>query len=125
MAENAGGILARKRETGFLWFVKLVTGPILVIVIFIHMIVNHILAPHGLMSYADVVAYFQNPAIVGMEIILLATVIIHSLLGVRSVILDMNPSKKVISVLDWLFILAGVVAIIYGIWLSITIAAQG
>jgi succinate dehydrogenase / fumarate reductase membrane anchor subunit len=59
-----------------------------------------------------------------MEIVLLATVVSHSLLGVRSVILDMNPSRSLLKVLNWLFGIVGVAAVVYGIWLALTIASH-
>lgn len=124
MAQITNTSSPRNGETSGLWLVKIVTGPLLVILLFLHMIVNHLLPQNGLMSYNDVVIYFRNPFIVGMEIVLLATVVTHSLLGVRSVVLDMNPSRGLLKILDWLFGLVGTFAVVYGIWLAITIASH-
>jgi succinate dehydrogenase / fumarate reductase membrane anchor subunit len=125
MAQITNTSSPRKGETSSLWLIKILTGPLLIIILIIHMIVNHLLPKNGLMSYNDVVIYFRNPLVVGMEIVLLATVVTHSLLGVRSVILDMNPSRTLLKFLDWLFGLAGVGAVVYGIWLALTIASHG
>ncbi len=114
----------RKGETAWLWFIKMVTGPLLVILLFVHMIVNHLVAENGLLDYQDVVNYFSNPWIVAMEITFLAAVVTHSLLGLRGIILDMNPSRGLLIFINWLFGLVGVGAVIYGIWLALTIAAQ-
>ena len=124
MAQLPDNSIPRKGENSGLWFIKMITGPLLVILIFIHMIMNHLIAPDGLMSYNDVIQYFSNPLIVGMEILLVITVVVHSLLGVRSVILDLNPSRKLLNLLNWFFGVGGTVTLIYGIWLAITIASQ-
>lgn len=113
----------RKGESSTLWLIKILTGPLLIILLFVHMIVNHLIPSNGLMTYSDVVNYFNNPWIVAMEILFLATVVLHSLLGLRSIILDMNPSRQILKVVDWVFIVLGVSAIVYGVWLALTIAS--
>jgi succinate dehydrogenase hydrophobic anchor subunit len=125
MAQITNTSSPRAGETSGLWLIKILTGPLLVILVFIHMVVNHLIAKNGLMSYNDVIIYFRNPLIVTMEILLLATVVVHALLGVRSVILDMNPSRGLLKFLDWLFGLVGTGAVIYGVWLALTIASHG
>jgi succinate dehydrogenase hydrophobic anchor subunit len=124
VAQIVNGSAPRKGETAWLWFIKMVTGPILVVVVFIHMVVNHLVATDGLLTYQDVVNYFRNPWVVGMEIVLLTTVVSHSLLGVRGIILDLNPSRAVLKVIDWVFGLVGIGAVVYGVWLALTIAAH-
>lgn len=114
----------RKGETAGLWFIKMVTGPLLIIILIIHMIVNHLVAEGGLMSYADVVIYFRNPWVVGMEIIFVVVVVIHALLGLRTIILDMNPGRALLRVINWVLVLVGSGAVVYGIWLALTVAAQ-
>jgi succinate dehydrogenase hydrophobic anchor subunit len=125
MAQGTNISVPRKGETAGLWFTKLVTGPLLIILLFIHMIVNHLVAEGGLMTYADVIAYFNHPIVVIMEMLFVITVVIHSLLGVRSIVLDLNPTRSVISVVNWVLGLVGVGAIVYGLWLALTIAAKG
>ncbi len=114
----------KRGETAWTWFFKIAAGLLIVIVLGIHFIVNHAVAPGGLLTYADVVRYYQNPWVVGMEIFFLVFVVSHALLGLRSILLDLNPSSTVIRVADWIFISIGLVAIVYGIWLALTIAAR-
>ena len=106
-----------------LWFLKMVTGLVIVLVLSVHLIVNHYLPKGGLMRYEDVIAYFSNPLVVLMEIIFLVTVVPHALIGVRSIILDLNPSKGSMRWINWILVLVGATAIIYGIWLALTVAS--
>lgn len=114
----------KKGEGALLWLAKILTGVLLIVVIIIHQIANHLVVEGGLMTYADVVAYFQNPIIVAMEIFFVIFVVAHALLGLRSVILDLNPSRGVLSIVNGLFVLLGSGAIIYGIYLALEIASR-
>jgi succinate dehydrogenase / fumarate reductase membrane anchor subunit len=115
----------RPGETTWLWLIKIVTGPLLVIVLGLHFTVNHYLGSlsSGLMTHADVIRYFQNPIIVAIEILFLVTVVTHSLIGLRGILLDMNPSRKLLNVVTWLLVVLGVSSVGYGIWLALTIAS--
>jgi succinate dehydrogenase / fumarate reductase, membrane anchor subunit len=117
----------RAGETTWLWLIKIVTGPLLLLVLILHLTVNHYLGStsSGLMTHADVVRYFQNPLIPAIEILFLVTVVTHSLIGLRGIVLDMNPSRRVLSAVTWSLAALGVVSVIYGTWLALAIAAQG
>jgi succinate dehydrogenase hydrophobic anchor subunit len=117
----------RPGENTWIWLVKIVTGPLLVIVLGLHLTVNHYLGsvPTGLMTYDDVIRYFQNPIIPAIEILFLITVVTHSLIGLRGIILDMNPSRNTLSIVTWLLVILGVSSVLYGIWLALTIASKG
>jgi len=104
------------------WLIKVIAGLFIVIFLGIHFVINHLVAPGGLLTYADVVAYYQHPAIVVMEIGFLVIVITHAFLGLRSILLDLNPSAVILRAANILLFLVGLVAIIYGAWLAITIA---
>ena len=107
------------------WLLKIFTGLLIVVFLGIHFVVNHLVAPGGLLTYADVVAYFQNPIIVAMEISFLVLVVIHSFLGLRSILLDLNPSPAVLRMANFAFVVIGAAAVIYGAWLALTIAGRG
>lgn len=115
----------RAGENMWLWLVKMITGPILVILLLIHFIVNHFIAETGLLTYADVVAYYRNPVIPVMEILFLATVVTHSLIGLRGILLDLNPARRLLKVIDGGLILVGISAISYGVWLVLVIVSKG
>ncbi len=110
-------------ETSWLWLVKVVFGLLIIIWLGLHFMVNHLLAPNGLLSYQEVIAYYKNPIIPAIEIIFLITVIVHSFLGLRSIVLDMNPSRKVMQWVNWVLTLGGAGAIVYGVWLALVIAS--
>ncbi|MHB0987642.1 MAG: succinate dehydrogenase/fumarate reductase transmembrane subunit [Bellilinea sp.] len=125
MTQQTTAYAPRKGETFGLWFIKIITGPLLIILLIAHMIVNHLIAEGGLLTYADVIAYFSNPWIVIMEITFLITVTTHAFLGLRGIILDMNPSRRILKEINWVLGLAGVVFVVYGVWLAMTVASQG
>lgn len=126
MAQNTQYVSTpRTSENTWLWMIKILTGPLLVILLFIHLLVNHFLGQTGLLTYADVVAYYRNPIIPIMEILFLATVVTHSLIGLRGILLDLNPARRLLKVIDGGLILLGIGAITYGIWLVLAIVSKG
>lgn len=117
----------RPGETTWIWLVKIVTGPLLLVLLGLHFTVNHYMGslPTGLMTYDDVVIYFQNPLIPAIEILFLITVVTHSLIGLRGIILDMNPSRNLLKIVTWFLVIFGVSSVGYGVWLALTIASKG
>lgn len=117
----------RPGENTWTWLLKIATGPLLVLVLTLHFAVNHYLGSmsSGLMTYEDVIRYFQNPLIVAIEILFLVTVVTHSLLGFHGILLDMHPSRNLLVISTWLHVIIGIVAVVYGIWLALTIASLG
>jgi succinate dehydrogenase / fumarate reductase membrane anchor subunit len=129
MSQSASPSYAGPRpgENTWLWLIKIVTGPLLVIVLGLHLTVNHYMGSlaTGLMTHDDVIQYFQNPIIPAIEILFLVTVVTHSLLGLRGILLDMNPSRSVLKIVTWLLVILGVSSVAYGTWLALTIASLG
>jgi len=117
----------RPGENTWIWLIKIATGPLLVIVLILHFTVNHYFGsmPSGLMTYDDVIRYFQNPIIPAIEILFLITVVTHSLIGLRGIILDLNPSRNTLNIVTWLLVILGVSSVAYGIWLALAIASKG
>ena len=117
----------RPGENTWIWLIKMVTGPLLLVVLGLHFIVNHYMGSmsSGLMTYDDVIRYFQNPIIPAIEILFLITVVTHSLIGLRGIVLDMNPSRITLKVVTWLLVILGFSSVAYGIWLALTIASLG
>ncbi len=112
-------------ENSWLWLFKLVTGPFILILILVHFVVNHTISASGLLQYSDVVAYYQVWVVPIMEIIFLALVVSHSLLGLRSIILDLHPSRSQLSAINWVFLILGIVSFVYGTWLIFVIVSRG
>jgi len=112
-------------EGAWLWFIKALTGVLVIVILFTHFIVNHFVAPNGLLTYAEVLKYYQNPIIPIMEILFVVFVVSHSLIGLRGIILDLKPSRSLLTAINWVFTAVGAVAIIYGVWLILTLVAKG
>ena len=118
----SGEILDKPAENLWLWLIKILTGLLLILLLAVHFIVNHFIADTGLMTYADVVRYFNNPIVPAMEITFVAVVVAHALIGLRGILLDLEPSRQVTKVMDIVLASIGVLSILYGVWLAITIA---
>ncbi len=115
----------RPRENAWLWLYKIVAGILIVVLLGVHFVVNHLIAPTGLLTYADVVRYYNNPIVPVMEIAFLIFVVSHALVGLRSILLDLNPSPQLLRGLDILFFLTGIGFVGYGTWLIWVIARSG
>jgi succinate dehydrogenase hydrophobic anchor subunit len=116
---------AKPKETAGMWLVKIATGVLVVVFILVHLVVNHLVAEGGLLSYADVVRYLANPWITLMESCFLVIVVAHSLVGTRSIILDLDPPARLQRGIDAFLWLLGAGSVVYGIWLLRVIVTQG
>lgn len=117
--------LRRRNESVAIWSFKIITGLIIIVLLGVHFVVNHLVAPGGLLTYSDVVQYYQNPVIPIMEGFFLVFVVAHCLLGIRSIILDLNPAPTLLLWVNWLLVIIGVAAIAYGIWLLVVVSLAG
>lgn len=115
----------RAGESVWSWLIKIVTGLLLVLILGFHLLVNHYLAPQGLLSWSEVIAFYQNPIVPILEGFFLLFVISHSLIGLRSIILDLNPGKGTTRLINILLWIIGLGFTAYGIWLLISIVNQG
>jgi len=118
-------VTPRSGEGAGLWFLKILTGFLVIVVLIIHLIVNHLIVEGGLLTYADVVRYYQNPIIPIMEIAFLIFVVTHALMGLRSVLLDLHPANNVLRLINYGLVVLGVGSIAYGIWLVLVIVGRG
>lgn len=107
------------RDTGFTlrWLLQAGLGVLLIVLLGVHLIVNHWVAPHGLLTYAEVIRYYDISGIAWMESIFLFVVTVHCLLGLHAMILDLNLSSGIAHLLSRVLILVGTLAILYGLWL--------
>lgn len=112
-------------ETTWLWMLKIFSGLLIFVILIIHFLVNHFLAPEGLLSFEEILAYYRDyPIVPIMEGFFVVFVVSHSLLGLRSIFLDLNPSKSTTRVVDIILVGVGIISIVYGIWLLTAILAQ-
>lgn len=117
-------VTGRAREQGWLWAAKLLTGVAIFALLIAHLVVNHLVAQGGLLTYADVLAYYANPLIPLMEGFFLVFVVSHALLGLRGIALDLSPPARLVRWLDRLLLTVGALAVGYGLWLLLTIASR-
>jgi succinate dehydrogenase hydrophobic anchor subunit len=125
MIETPAVSRPKVQEGAWLWLYKIVAGVLIVVLLGVHFIVNHLVAPGGLLTYVDVVRYYSVPFVPFMEIVFLILVISHALIGLRSIILDLNPSARLLRAADIIFLLAGIAFSIYGAWLVWVIVQRG
>jgi succinate dehydrogenase hydrophobic anchor subunit len=112
----------KNNEDVWLWLIKIIAGLMVFVVLGVHLVINHTVAPGGLLTYQDVIDYYQVPIVPIMEFFFLVVVITHSLLGLRSIILDLNPAQKIRQVVDIILALLGAGGMIYGTWLLIILS---
>jgi succinate dehydrogenase cytochrome b556 subunit len=116
--------LTRERASSWSWILQAFTGVMLVVLLGLHMVVQHFVVEGGLRGYQQVVQYLANPFVFVLEIAFLIIVTWHALLGVRAILLDLGlkpaTERKVTATL-WF---VGLITVAYGIWLSATIVAQ-
>ena len=108
-------------KTGILWLLQAILGILLVVLLSVHLIVNHWVAPQGLLTYADIVRYYDLPGIALMEAGFLIIVTSHCLLGLHSIVLDLNPPTFIRRTTTQFLIILGAITIFYGIYLIMKI----
>ena len=105
-------------KAGLWWLVQAGSGLLLLVLLGLHMIANHFVVPGGLQTYADVVRYLSNPFIVILEMTFLVAVTGHAVLGVRAILLDLGLSQRAGRNVSLALGALGVLAIVYGAWLT-------
>ena len=114
----------RARMASLRWIMQAALGVLLVLLLAVHLIVNHLVAPDGLLTYAQVIAYYDLPGIVLMEALFLGGVTAHCLLGLHSVLMDLNPGSALTRLISVTLTGLGFAALAYGVWLLMQIAAR-
>ncbi len=87
----------------------------------VHLVAQHFLIPGGLRSYDDVVAYLRQPLALVAEIGLLASVLVHAGLGVRSTLVDVIRDPRVLTRVSWVIAVVGGGVFVYAMWLTLVI----
>jgi succinate dehydrogenase hydrophobic anchor subunit len=117
-------VKARMGENAGFWFFKVMSGFLIILVLFFHLVINHLIVDGGLLSYADVVKYYQTWIVPVMEIFFLIFVVSHALIGLRSILLDLHPGNAALKWMNRGLLTLGILAIVYGTWLVIVIASR-
>ncbi len=108
-----------------LWGLKILAGVLVLGILGIHYVMNHLVAPGGLLTYNDILGYYQKPIVPIMEITFLIFVVVHALLGLRSILLDIRLGKIIRNGLDVCLFSLGIITIAYGIWVVIRVVQLG
>lgn len=117
----ASNLVKKNNAAGAFWLVQAITGLLLVVLLGLHMVAHHFVTEGGLRNYQDVLAYVSNPAIFVIEIIFLLVVTPHAMLGLRAILQDLGLSQQAAKTVDGLLTVAGIIIIIYGIWLAVAL----
>ncbi|MGW8317981.1 MAG: hypothetical protein ACWGPS_01965 [Candidatus Promineifilaceae bacterium] len=112
---------AQSDLAGTLWLVQAISGKLLVLLLGLHMIAHHFIVEGGLRTFQDVIDYVSNPIIFALEVAFLIIVTPHAMLGLRAIILDLNPSEGARKATDWILAIVGIAAIGYGIYLAVAL----
>jgi succinate dehydrogenase / fumarate reductase cytochrome b subunit len=98
------------------WLGQRVTAVVIIVTIMVHLVLTHFVAI-GELSYDNIGERLASGAVLVNDVLLLVAVVFHALNGVRMVALDWGLSgagaRRGFDLFLWV---AGVVAIVYGIW---------
>lgn len=124
--EGSGKARARSAAAGRSWIATTLTGVALLVLLGVHMVANHFVVESvgGLRSYRQVLEYIRHPVILVTESVFLLVVTVHAMLGVRGVILDLDPSPRARRWIDAGLIALGVLTLAYGYFLVGTLASR-
>jgi len=92
----------------------------------VHMIANHFVVAEvgGLRTYHQVLEYISHPLILVTEGLFLVVVTTHAMLGLRSVLLDVDMGPRARRRVDTGLWVLGAVTIAYGLGLLLTLASR-
>ena len=106
------------------WFLQRVTGAGLIVLLVIHVIVNHYfniseaekdILP-GLVVFSDVAGRFKTAGYWVIDIFLLSFVLYHGLNGIRNIALDYGARGAIERAVTGVLLAIGVAAFIFGIF---------
>lgn len=112
---------AQRDRSGSLWLIQAFSGLLLVIILATHMIAHHFIVEGGLRDYQQVLDYVANPIVFVIEVLFVIFGVTHALLGVRAIITDLRPSSGSQRAVNWVLMVVGALAILYGLWLAISL----
>ena len=100
------------------WIWQVITGAALIPLAGLHMIAQHFVVEGGLRGFDQVQAYLRNPIVWPIELLFLASVVSHALLGVRAILVDLGPSPRLARLIDTVLVVVGIASVAYGAWLT-------
>ncbi len=108
------------------WWWTVGTGAALLVLVTVHMVAHHFVVEEigGLRTYRQVLEYIGNPVIFVIESLFLVAVTIHAMLGLRSVLFDLDLGPRARRRIDRLLTVLGVLTAAYGFFLVGTLASR-
>jgi len=108
------------------WGLTTISGLALLVLVTIHMVANHFVIESvgGLRSYHQVLEYISNPLIFVLEAIFLVVVTVHAMLGLRGVLLDLDPGPAARRWIDRGLVVLGILTVAYGATLIGVLASR-
>ena len=102
------------------------SGIALLVLVVVHLVANHFVVDEvgGLRTYRQVLEYIGHPVILATEIGFLLAVTVHAMLGLRGVLLDLEPTARVRRAIDAGLVMLGTSTVAYGVFLILTLAAR-
>ena len=116
----------RPARTARDWRITSLTGVALIALLIVHMVGHHFVVESvgGLRSYDQVLDYISHPAIFTIESLFLLFVTVHAMLGLRGVLLDLDPPTWLFRWIDGGLTALGLATLAYGYFLLGTLAAR-
>jgi succinate dehydrogenase cytochrome b556 subunit len=101
------------------WILQAASGALLVVLLSLHLIAQHFMAPGGVLEYNEVVAHLRNPIIFVLETAFAGSVLFHAFAGVRAILLDLGLSKTQERPINITLTVLGVGLFVYGLILTL------
>lgn len=105
------------------WLGQAISGILLIVIVFTHMLINHFQA-EGMLSASQVVAQVSNTTYFILEIAFVIVVTYHALAGIRVIIFDLNLSDAARRKISAAITMVGILTIIYGATIAFLIRSQ-
>ncbi len=123
-------------SSAFWWVLQRISGFLVFLFVFFHMVVNHYLTllmntetvpelENGIASFSAVQWKMQNPLYFWISILFVVFLMLHMLNGFRMVVLDVATGHSFRKILGILLLLVGVLAVIYAFTLNSTVLSLG
>jgi succinate dehydrogenase hydrophobic anchor subunit len=113
-------------KTTRVWWWTAASGAALLVLVTVHMVANHFVVERvgGLRTYHQVLEYIADPLIFTIECFFLLAVTVHAMLGLRSVLFDLDLGRRSRRWVDVGLWTLGLATIAYGFFLVGTLASR-
>jgi succinate dehydrogenase cytochrome b556 subunit len=107
------------------WISQVISGVLLLLLLGVHIVMQHFVVKGGLGDYTQVVSYLANPVVLAVEILFVIVLVWHAMLGLRAVLLDFGFGPRGQALITRGVVVLGAVTAGYSFWLIATLAARG